>query len=68
MLCYQPNRQLSFCIKGCLTQRARGRRDSHRQNQLILALSTSVSEMNPDPPAAGNASRWAGDYQAELRK
>ncbi len=40
-----------------LTMRAPGRRDSHRQNELVLALSFSVSEMSPNPPAAGNASR-----------
>jgi hypothetical protein len=38
---------------------ARGRRDSHRQNQLVLNLSNSVSQRNPVPPAAGNAGRWA---------
>jgi hypothetical protein len=45
-------------VKACfLTMHARGRRDSHRQNQLALALSDSVSQMNPSPPAARNASR-----------
>jgi hypothetical protein len=38
---------------------ARGRRDSHRQKKLVLTLVSSVSQMNPVPPAAGNASRWA---------
>jgi hypothetical protein len=42
----------------------RGRRDSHRQNKLVLALSNSVSKLNPNPPAAGNASRWAGSFRA----
>jgi hypothetical protein len=45
-------------VKKSLTRRARGRRESHRQNQLILASNNSVSEKNPVPPAAGNASRW----------
>lgn len=40
-----------------LTMRARGRRDSHRQNELVLALSSSVSQPNPSPPAADNANR-----------
>jgi hypothetical protein len=47
-------------VKACfLTMHARGRRDSHRQNELVLALSGSVSQRNPVPPAARNASRWA---------
>jgi hypothetical protein len=53
---------------GGLTRRAPGRRDSHRQNQLVLALSFSVSEMNPNPPAAGNASRWAAKDGQVKRK
>jgi hypothetical protein len=33
--------------------RARGRLDSHRQKELVLALSVSVSLMNPLSPAVG---------------
>ena len=47
------------CVhKRQLTVHARGRRDSHCQNELILALGSSVLQMNPVPPAAGNAGRW----------
>jgi hypothetical protein len=42
---------------GGLTRRAPGRRESHRQNELVLVLSFSASQVNPVPPAAGNASR-----------
>ena len=50
----------SDSVKACfLTMHARGRRDSHRQNMLVLASSASVFQTNPVPPAAGDAGRWA---------
>jgi len=54
-------------VNSCwLTMHAHGRRDSHRQNDLVLALSISVSQTNPVPPAAGNADRWAARLIVEV--